>query len=175
MRCFQVCLAGWTLLQIVKCRLSAGRLKIDGFSDGQSCCCSWSHNKQPLWSLRVPYGIWDSISINVYVQLFSYLWMCSVCVPVCSLLVPLCSRSIYHPEISIKMGPCFAHAVGITTAGDDSNYGSAGVLDVLCLQALSKRIHYGKFVAEAKFRCASACLAPCPFFSGKRFLFTCAH
>lgn len=24
--------------------------------------------------------------------------------------------------------------------------------DVLCLQALSKRIHYGKFVAEAKFR-----------------------
>eukprot|EP00200_Dunaliella_tertiolecta_P004138 CAMPEP_0202338072 /NCGR_PEP_ID=MMETSP1126-20121109/496_1 /ASSEMBLY_ACC=CAM_ASM_000457 /TAXON_ID=3047 /ORGANISM="Dunaliella tertiolecta, Strain CCMP1320" /LENGTH=284 /DNA_ID=CAMNT_0048928381 /DNA_START=331 /DNA_END=1185 /DNA_ORIENTATION=- len=41
---------------------------------------------------------------------------------------------------------------GITTPGDDSNYGSAGVLDVLCLQALSKRIHYGKFVAEAKFR-----------------------
>jgi chorismate mutase len=42
---------------------------------------------------------------------------------------------------------------GITTAGDDSNYGSSGVLDVLCLQALSKRVHYGKFVAEAKFRC----------------------
>ncbi|KAF5839812.1 chorismate mutase [Dunaliella salina] len=41
---------------------------------------------------------------------------------------------------------------GITPPGDDSNYGSAGVLDVLCLQALSKRIHYGKFVAEAKFR-----------------------
>jgi len=36
--------------------------------------------------------------------------------------------------------------------GDDSNYGSAAVCDTICLQALSKRIHYGKFVAEAKFR-----------------------
>ncbi|GMY25908.1 chorismate mutase 3, chloroplastic [Fagus crenata] len=37
-------------------------------------------------------------------------------------------------------------------AGDDGNCGSAAVCDTLCLQALSKRIHYGKFVAEAKFR-----------------------
>ncbi|CAJ2648065.1 unnamed protein product [Trifolium pratense] len=36
--------------------------------------------------------------------------------------------------------------------GDDGNYGSAAVCDTLCLQALSKRIHYGKFVAEAKFQ-----------------------
>jgi len=36
--------------------------------------------------------------------------------------------------------------------GDDSNYGSTAVCDTMCLQALSKRIHYGKFVAEAKFR-----------------------
>lgn len=42
----------------------------------------------------------------------------------------------------------------VTPAGDDSNYGSAATLDVLCLQALSKRIHYGMFVAEAKFRAA---------------------
>lgn len=41
---------------------------------------------------------------------------------------------------------------GITEEGDDNNYGSAAMQDVLCLQALSKRIHYGKFVAEAKFR-----------------------
>lgn len=32
------------------------------------------------------------------------------------------------------------------------NYGSAATCDVLCLQALSRRIHFGKFVAEAKFR-----------------------
>ncbi|KAA8896870.1 chorismate mutase, partial [Sphaerosporella brunnea] len=32
------------------------------------------------------------------------------------------------------------------------NYGSAAVMDVACLQSLSRRIHFGKFVAEAKFR-----------------------
>jgi chorismate mutase len=36
--------------------------------------------------------------------------------------------------------------------GDDSQYGSSAVCDVMCLQALSRRIHYGKFVAESKFR-----------------------
>ncbi|KAM7266605.1 hypothetical protein ACFE04_004502 [Oxalis oulophora] len=36
--------------------------------------------------------------------------------------------------------------------GDDGNSGSTAVCDTMCLQALSKRIHYGKFVAEAKFR-----------------------
>jgi len=39
----------------------------------------------------------------------------------------------------------------ITEPGDDKNYGSACLLDVTLLQALSRRIHYGKFVAEAKF------------------------
>lgn len=34
--------------------------------------------------------------------------------------------------------------------GDDQNYGSSATCDVSCLQALSKRIHYGKFIAEAK-------------------------
>ncbi|KAB1211475.1 Chorismate mutase 1, chloroplastic [Morella rubra] len=36
--------------------------------------------------------------------------------------------------------------------GDDGNCGSTAVCDTMCLQALSKRIHYGKFVAEAKFQ-----------------------
>jgi chorismate mutase len=36
--------------------------------------------------------------------------------------------------------------------GDDGHYGSSAVCDVACLQALSKRIHYGKFIAEAKYR-----------------------
>ncbi|ORX47877.1 chorismate mutase [Piromyces finnis] len=34
---------------------------------------------------------------------------------------------------------------------DDSNYGSSATIDTSCLQALSRRIHFGKFVAEAKF------------------------
>lgn len=36
--------------------------------------------------------------------------------------------------------------------GNDGNCGSTAVCDTICLQALSKRIHYGKFVAEAKYR-----------------------
>ena len=32
------------------------------------------------------------------------------------------------------------------------NYGSAATIDVQCLQALSRRIHFGKFVAESKFQ-----------------------
>eukprot|EP00729_Bicosta_minor_P009979 gene9979-16379_t len=37
-------------------------------------------------------------------------------------------------------------------SGDDGNYGSAAVCDIAVLQALSKRIHFGKFIAEAKFQ-----------------------
>lgn len=37
-------------------------------------------------------------------------------------------------------------------AGDDDQHGSAVVSDVTVLQAISKRVHYGFFVAEAKFR-----------------------
>lgn len=40
----------------------------------------------------------------------------------------------------------------IALPGDDKNYGSAAMYDVMILQALSRRVHYGKFVAEAKFR-----------------------
>ncbi len=40
----------------------------------------------------------------------------------------------------------------ICQPGDDSQYGSSAVCDVHCLQTLSRRIHYGKFVAECKYR-----------------------
>ncbi|KAI1431891.1 chorismate mutase [Xylaria sp. CBS 124048] len=38
--------------------------------------------------------------------------------------------------------------------GDESteNYGSSATCDIACLQALSRRIHFGKFVAESKFQ-----------------------
>lgn len=35
---------------------------------------------------------------------------------------------------------------------DDGNYGSSAVNDIGALQALSKRIHYGKYVAESKYQ-----------------------
>lgn len=44
----------------------------------------------------------------------------------------------------------------ICAGGDDGQYGSSSVADVACLQAISKRIHYGKFVAESKYRSAPA-------------------
>jgi chorismate mutase len=40
----------------------------------------------------------------------------------------------------------------ITKEGDDEQHGSTILADIAVLQALSKRIHYGKFVAESKYR-----------------------
>ena len=37
-------------------------------------------------------------------------------------------------------------------AGDDGQYGSSSVCDVTCLQAISTRVHYAKFVAESKYQ-----------------------
>ncbi|WCJ30390.1 chorismate mutase 2 [Euphorbia peplus] len=36
--------------------------------------------------------------------------------------------------------------------GDDGNYASTASSDINCLQALSRRIHFGKFVAEIKYQ-----------------------
>lgn len=40
----------------------------------------------------------------------------------------------------------------ITSEGHDENYTCIAACDLECLQALSRRIHYGKFVAEVKFK-----------------------
>nr|ACM45078.1 chorismate mutase 01 [Vitis vinifera] len=45
-----------------------------------------------------------------------------------------------------KLLPLFA------AEGDDGNYGLTAACDLACLQAISRRIHYGKFVAEVKFK-----------------------
>jgi len=39
----------------------------------------------------------------------------------------------------------------ICKQGDDGQYGSSAVSDVPCLQTISKRVHYGMFVAESKY------------------------
>lgn len=41
--------------------------------------------------------------------------------------------------------------IDLCKQGDDGNYGSSVVRDTDCLSTISKRIHYGKFIAEAKF------------------------
>ena len=71
-------------------------------------------------------------------------------------IAPMQVLAPYHRTINVndQIMHLYLHQLlsAITAPGDDSNYGSAAVYDVLCLQALSKRIHYGKLVAEAKFR-----------------------
>lgn len=42
--------------------------------------------------------------------------------------------------------------IGEAEFDDDGNYGSAATIDVEILQAISKRVHYGKFVSESKFQ-----------------------
>ncbi|KAJ1953080.1 chorismate mutase aro7 [Linderina pennispora] len=59
-----------------------------------------------------------------------------------------------HININDEIFDVYVNTVvpGITTVGDDKNYGSSATRDIECLQALSRRIHYGKFVAESKFQ-----------------------
>ncbi|XP_028799165.1 chorismate mutase 2-like isoform X2 [Neltuma alba] len=40
----------------------------------------------------------------------------------------------------------------LVASGDDGNYAQTAASDLSLLQAISRRIHYGKFVAEVKFR-----------------------
>lgn len=46
------------------------------------------------------------------------------------------------------------------SADAQENYGSAATADVNCLQALSRRIHFGKFVAESKFQSSPSTFVP---------------
>ncbi|KAI0768987.1 chorismate mutase [Trametes elegans] len=54
-----------------------------------------------------------------------------------------------------------AHGIsGDAEFEDDGNYGSAAFVDLEVLQAISKRVHYGKFVSESKFRDDPAAFVP---------------
>ncbi|KAK3004539.1 hypothetical protein RJ639_018837 [Escallonia herrerae] len=75
------------------------------------------------------------------------------------MLPPLQYPQVLHPvtdtiNINGKIWDMYFRNIlpRLVKKGDDGNCGSTAVCDTLCLQALSKRIHYGKFVAEAKFQ-----------------------
>ncbi|KAL6013498.1 Chorismate mutase 1-like protein [Asimina triloba] len=75
------------------------------------------------------------------------------------MLPPLQYPQVLHPvadsiNINEKIWAIYFNDLlpRLVEEGDDGNCGSTAVCDTLCLQALSKRIHYGKFVAEAKFQ-----------------------
>ncbi|GAV77585.1 CM_2 domain-containing protein, partial [Cephalotus follicularis] len=75
------------------------------------------------------------------------------------LLPPLQYPQVLHPiadSININDKVWYMYFTEIiprlVMEGNDGNCGSTAVSDTISLQTLSKRIHYGKFVAEAKFR-----------------------
>jgi chorismate mutase len=64
-------------------------------------------------------------------------------------------RPIKETDINInnRISEAYFEALKkICDSGDDKHYGSAAVCDIDCLQKLSRRIHYGTYVAEAKFQ-----------------------
>jgi chorismate mutase len=80
------------------------------------------------------------------------------------MLQPLSYPQILHPN-TVNVNPdilrsyreqVLPQACAPKPGGDKGetkeNYGSAATCDVQCLQALSRRIHFGKFVAESKFQ-----------------------
>ncbi|XP_050381772.1 chorismate mutase 1, chloroplastic [Argentina anserina] len=76
-------------------------------------------------------------------------------------LPPLQYPEVLHPiarsiNINKKVWELYFRDIlpRLVKEGDDGNNGSTAVCDTMCLQTLSKRIHYGKFVAECKFRSA---------------------
>ncbi len=62
-------------------------------------------------------------------------------------------RRFYTDEFLPAVCPDFGRA---DRGAAQENYGSTATCDIACLQALSRRIHFGKFVAESKFRSETA-------------------
>lgn len=80
------------------------------------------------------------------------------------ILKPLDYPAVLHPNdvnvneklknvyINNILPAACAKADGREEEESSQHFGSSAVDDISCLQALSRRIHYGKFVAESKFR-----------------------
>jgi chorismate mutase len=80
------------------------------------------------------------------------------------ILAPLSYPNVLHPNnVNVnqeikeayisKVLPQVCPNFGRSDRGEQrEHYGSTAVCDVACLQALSRRIHFGKFVAESKFQ-----------------------
>ncbi|PBK97412.1 chorismate mutase [Armillaria gallica] len=63
-------------------------------------------------------------------------------------IVPRITR---HATLLLAASKRAKGIVGDAEYEDDGNYGSAATIDIEILQAISKRVHYGKFVSESKF------------------------
>ncbi|KAG8690840.1 chorismate mutase aro7 [Ceratobasidium sp. 395] len=72
-------------------------------------------------------------------------------------IIPRITRRATQELAMVKRS---AGIIGDDEYEDDGNYGSAATIDVEVLQAMSKRVHYGKFVSESKFRAHPADFIP---------------
>lgn len=65
----------------------------------------------------------------------------------------VCVNDVIKQRYIEEVLPAVCPKFGREDRGEtQENYGSAATCDVACLQALSRRIHFGKFVAESKFQ-----------------------
>ena len=65
----------------------------------------------------------------------------------------VCVNDVIKERYINEVLPAVCPGFGREDRGEtQENYGSAATCDVACLQALSRRIHFGKFVAESKFQ-----------------------
>jgi len=67
---------------------------------------------------------------------------------------------ITRPTLALSESKRSNGIVGDDKYEDDGNYGSSATIDVEILQAISKRVHYGKFVSESKFSADPAAFIP---------------
>ncbi|KAF1828485.1 chorismate mutase [Decorospora gaudefroyi] len=77
------------------------------------------------------------------------------------ILKPLHYPQILHPNtvnVNAQLKDCYikhilpAACMQTDRGESQENYGSSATCDVMTIQSLSRRIHFGKFVAEAKFQ-----------------------
>lgn len=65
----------------------------------------------------------------------------------------VCVNDVIKERYINEILPAICPKFGREDRGEtQENYGSSATCDVACLQALSRRVHFGKFVAESKFQ-----------------------
>jgi chorismate mutase len=78
-----------------------------------------------------------------------------------AILPALTYPSILHPntvDVNARLKDAYIHEILPAACKNtdkkeaQESYGSSATVDVMLIQALSRRIHFGKFVAESKFR-----------------------
>ncbi|KAI7875404.1 chorismate mutase [Lichtheimia hyalospora FSU 10163] len=104
------------------------------------------------------YFLWETEKVHAKVRRYTspdeYAFTSPLPAPI---LPPLEYPNFLYPNdinVTSKIMDMYISTIvpSISADGDDQQYGSSATRDIECLQALSRRIHYGKFIAESKFK-----------------------